>query len=345
MNNPRQEDNEENNGPSLVELGTTVGDLLSGTTVPTPIRRSFFKAISQLCSAGLEIPIAYLEGIAAEKRAESNARVNIINTTGNHIASQLSTNSEYASVASKKYAEKILREQTNLDRISMVAVNQIGDAIPALCEAQGTQCNAPEINQDWLNSFEAEACQKSTEEMQILFGRILAGEILRPSTFSIKTVKLLGELSQDIANTFRRLCSHSISLGYPGAVYDSRVLSLGGNAAANCLQSYGFNFGTLNLLQEHGLIISDYHSYMNYRGAILNPGQGVAPIKYQNKLFALTSLSESINQDLNFHGVALTKSGRELLGIVDMELTEEYTSALSSFLKKQNISLRELHLE
>ena len=43
-------------------------------------------------------------------------------------------------------------------------------------------------------------------------------------------------------------------------VIDARVPSLGGNAADNALQKYGLDFGNLNVLNEHGLIISDYRA-------------------------------------------------------------------------------------
>ena len=48
--------------------------------------------------------------------------------------------------------------------------------------------------------------------MQILFGRILAGEIKQPGLYSIKTLKDLGELDQKVAQLFKRLCSCSLIL-------------------------------------------------------------------------------------------------------------------------------------
>src|SRR5690606_27257592 len=118
-----------------------------------------------------------------------------------------------------------------------------------------------EISDDWLNTFEKEASQKSTADMQLMFAKVLAGEIRRPETFSIKSVKLLGEMDAATAKLFVRLCSLSVALvikSSPGEhIVDVRVASLSGNAAANSLQKYGLGFGQLNVLQEYGLIIPD----------------------------------------------------------------------------------------
>ncbi len=53
-----------------------------------------------------------------------------------------------------------------------------------------------EIEDDWLNLFSRLSEDKSSEELQNLFGRILAGEIKRPGTFSLRTIQLLGTLSK-----------------------------------------------------------------------------------------------------------------------------------------------------
>ena len=124
------------------------------------------------------------------------------------------------------------------------------------------------ITDDWLNALEVEARQKSTEEMQALFGKILAGEIRRPGSYSIRAVKILGSIDQKVATHFVRLCSLCIST-HPE---DVRVCSLGNNANTNALEDYGLNFATLNVLNEHGLIISDYNSWWEFVPSRALPG-------------------------------------------------------------------------
>jgi hypothetical protein len=100
-----------------------------------------------------------------------------------------------------------------------------------------------------------------------LFGKILAGEIRRPASYSIKTIKIMAQLDNRAAALFRLLCSLSISYRFGNIVHDARVVSMG-NAGSNSLAPYGLSFDSLNILHEYGLIISDYNSWMDYQSAV-----------------------------------------------------------------------------
>lgn len=190
---------EDSNEGLVASACDAVTNLITGTSLPTPIKRNALKAFGQLCTAVIDIPVAYFEGIATEIRSETQARVKLINTGADQIAKQMDVDSEYARVAVKKYGQKIIREQVNLDEVSEIAARQIEQETAFSKLETDATAEVPPINEDWLNNFEKQASQKSTKEMQLLFGRILAGEIQRPSSFSIKTVNLLGELDNTVA--------------------------------------------------------------------------------------------------------------------------------------------------
>lgn len=78
-----------------------------------------------------------------------------------------------------------------------------------------------EISEDWLNIFEKEACNKSSEDMRLLFGKILAGEIHKPSSYSMKTIKLISELDNEAAKLFQICCSLCVSQQPVDKVYDA----------------------------------------------------------------------------------------------------------------------------
>jgi hypothetical protein len=321
-----------------------VTDIFTGTSIPAPIRKNAFKAFAQLCTAAIDLPVAYLEGIAAETRAQTEGRIKIISTSAEKIAEQINVDPEYARVAVRKYGQKIVRERVNLDQVSAIAAQQIQKDANESTKEQNGATETPTIDDDWLNHFEEVASQKSTEEMQLLFGRILAGEIQKPSSFSIKTVKLLGELDSRAAKLFRHLCSTCISLRAGGMIIDARVPSLGGNAGSNSLQSYGLNFDNLNILHEYGLIIPDYNSYMDYRMCIVDTNRrSMMPLVHQNRDWALVSKTERpISQEFRLHGVALSRSGKELMKIVDIQANEKYTNALQEFFDKQQLKMVEV---
>ncbi len=337
-------ESENSNGGLLATAYDAVTDLVTGSSIPAPIKKNAFKAFGQLCTAAIDIPVAYLEGIATEKRAETQARTKIISIGADQIAKQMDVDPEFARVAVKKYGQKILREQVNLDKVSEIAAHQIHqDVVHSKSKPEET-ANTPLINEDWLNNFEKEASQKSTEEMQLLFGRILAGEIQRPASFSIKTVKLLGELDSGAAALFRHFCSLCVSLKVDSTYIDARVPSLGGQAAQNGLQNYGLGFGQLNILHEYGLIIAEYDSYVDYRMCIANENNQVGlAFSHQNRDYGLLPSAErSNNQELRLTGVALSRSGTELLHIVDIEPSSDYTTALITYFTAQNLQMLEI---
>jgi hypothetical protein len=332
---------DDSNEGLLASACDAVTGLVTGSSIPAPIKKNALKAFGQLCTAAIDIPVAHLEGIAAEKRAETQGRVKIISTGADQIAKQMDVDPEYARVAVKRYGQRIVREQVNLDKASEIAAHQIHQDLMRSTSKPSETTEIPTINEDWLNSFEKEASQKSTEEMQLMFGRILAGEIQQPSSFSIRTIKLLGQLDSDAASLFRCLCSMCVSLEVRGTVVDARVPSLGGNAASNALQNYGLSFGQLNILHEYELIISDYNSFMDYRGCVANENNEISvALSHQNHKYGLVSSTEhSHDQAFNVHGVALSRSGIELLRIVDIESSSTYTTALIEYFMAQNLQM------
>ena len=324
-----------------------VTDLLSDSVIPAPIRRNALKAFGQLCTAAVELPVAYLEGKAAEIRAGTESRVKIMKENAAQIAEKMNVPPEYARRAGNKFAEKIIREQVNLDTISAVAAGELNKDESTNPTGPITDDTAEKpISDDWLNSFDKEASQKSSEEMRLFFGRILAGEIRQPGSYSIKAVKILGHLHQSVANLFKKLCSASVVLRIPGSkdILDIRVPSLGGNAASNVLRPYGLGFGQLNILDEYGLIIADYNSWRDYRMCVVSENsQVIMPFLHQERQWALLPSVDCKNPDeFRVSGVALSQAGRELFRIVDLVPMEKYTEDLQKFFAGQKLQMVEV---
>lgn len=339
-----------------------VTDLALDSTIPAPIRRNALKAFDRLCSALIDVPVGALERRSAEKRAESEARIKIRDEITTQITQQIKVDPEYALRAGHKYAEKIIREQLNLDKISAIAANELKNSESSnptdpdanepnkeqSTDSTNQDVNSSKekaINDDWLNNFENEARSKSTEEIQHRFGRVLAGEIEKPGSYSIKAVKLLGELDQKTANLFKKLCSACVVFGIPNSkhVLDARVSSLGGNAGSNALSKYGLGFDRLNLLNEYDLIISDYNSYYDYNSCILNKDNPILfSFQHQGKHWILLPLADRNNRSkFRISGVALSRVGRELFRIVDQDPMPEYTEDLKKYFSEQKLQMIE----
>ena len=354
-----------------------VTDLTLDATIPVPIRKNAFKAFDRLCSALIDVPVGALERKSAEKRAESEARIKIRNEITTQIIEQTKVDPAYALRAGHKFAEKIIQEQLNLDKISAIAADELKNSEsgnptnPDTSEPNKEQSadstnqstNSGEektIDDDWLNSLETEARQKTTEDMRHHFGRILAGEIRQPGSYSIKTVKLLGELDQDTAALFKKFCSACVVVGVSGIpnggqVFDARVSSLGGSLGSNALSKYGLGLDQLNILKEYSLITSgdiplhDYNlvSVYDYNLCIKYEDNPVPlPFQHQGKYWILSPMPKRDNtSEFRLPGVMLSRVGRELFHIVDQDPIPEYTEDLKKYFAEQKLQMVEVSIQ
>lgn len=118
-------------------------------------------------------------------------------------------------------------------------------------------------------------------------------------------------------------------------VFEARVPSLGGNAAANSLASYGLSFDVLNQLNEHALVIPDYNSYCTYFFGDHSTPAVDADLHHQGICWDCDILTEGRKEvPAKLHGIALTVAGRELSRFVSSEPMESYTEALKRFFQR-----------
>src|SRR5690554_3131042 len=82
---------------------------------------------------------------------------------------------------------KEAKKQLNLESVTAYAAEQLKDEPPVTDEP---------IDEDWKTRFFNIAEEVSNEEMQALWGRILAGEIKKPKSYSLRTLEVLRNLSK-----------------------------------------------------------------------------------------------------------------------------------------------------
>ena len=209
-----------------------------------------------------------------------------------------------------------------------------------------------EPNHDWTARFFNYIQDVSSEEMQLLWAKVLAGQIEQPGSVSIRALSILRNLDQAGARLFQTLRSACVTLALDGGhILDARVPSLGRNAAENSLEQFGLRFANLNILNEHGLIIGDYNSWNDMRVCVGIPtpdsGRGTSvvriPFAFQRRHWVLIpSAHARTGVQLRVHGVALTGASKELSRIVECEPSPAYHQALSAFFASQNLVMTEI---
>ena len=206
-----------------------------------------------------------------------------------------------------------------------------------------------EPNHDWTARFFNGVQDVSSEDMQLLWAKVLAGEIKCPGSVSLLTLDVLKNLDRPTATLFETLSSVCVSITTsPNSIIDARVPSLGGNADDNALQKYGLGFLELTILNEHRLIISNFHSWRDYILCFGIKGDYQAspvfiPITIQGRHWLLSPTHQyTRGKDFKVYGVALTRSGQELLEVVTSKVNERYLHDLMSFFMRYGIQMVEV---
>ena len=223
--------------------------------------------------------------------------------------------------------------------------NTVGGAAKLL---EGIEVEDHEPDHDWTSPFFDYVQDVSNEELQDLWAKILAGEVVRPGSTSLRSLTLLKDIDLEVAKLFEQLCSVCVIVPGDGKRYlDARVPSLDGRASANSLQAYGLSFDSLNLLCEYGLIIADFDSWYPYSNCSKVPNTGVVavrvPFLFRGRYWVLSPVrGRKYSDEFRVTGVALTRAGRELSRVVTPTANEAYASAFEKFIDKSNFAMNEV---
>lgn len=294
------------------------------------VRRAVRRLAGDVSDAALDALIARLQRYRTHQQLETiNEIVKTSGLPGPVVARAL---------ADQKRIDELLASA-----LEVVAGHYDDGAVPA---ASGDS-TTPE---DWFDVYKREATDRSEGDLREAFIRILAGEIQRPGTFSVRALRVLGMLDQGTASLFRKAVSVSVRLEIPfmdgrlsGYIQDVRIPALGGSLDQNCLAGYGFDYRALSALTEAELLHSEYASSANYGPA--TPPHPTEPdlqfpMVHQGSMWLLIPQSpDRQGVPVSVTGAMFTRVGRELLRIVDIEETPSFTEQLQQHFESQGYSM------
>ena len=101
------------------------------------------------------------------------------------------------------------KKQLNIENVTAFAAEELRNEQPITDEP---------LDQDWTTRFFRIAEEVSNEEMQALWGKILAGEIKQPKTYSLRTLELLKNLSKEegLISNYKSKLKRQLSTKSPG---------------------------------------------------------------------------------------------------------------------------------
>lgn len=211
-----------------------------------------------------------------------------------------------------------IRRQNSIDNVVEIAANEIKDEQMVSQEA---------VDEDWIRRFFDYAQDVSREEMQMLWGKILAGEVKKPGSFSIRTLEILRNVTKDEADIF--LAFGKLAL----CTYTSGFVLNPTDEFLDAEMSIPFNYKLV--MDEAGLMLSDNivfeFNFPEHRNIFpLTIGDSILIVKNDSRL--------SVNP---LPVIKFTQSGRELLNLMDSFSPDtKYLKKLAEIIKAKGITVQ-----
>jgi hypothetical protein len=203
------------------------------------------------------------------------------------------------------------QKQENIESITSIAFEQL---------VHVESVSEEPVNDDWITRFFNMAEDISNEDMQLMWGKVLAGEIKQPKSFSLRTLELLKNISREEAETFEKISHYCIKqygrdlnfIKYDQDYFDTK----------------GIHFNNFMELIELGIIhnvngsvynIANDNMFIYGNHFILAKNKKNKESKEDNSLQAL---GDYINEQIDI--TAFTSIGRQLLSLVEPVYDESY---------------------
>jgi len=194
------------------------------------------------------------------------------------------------------------RKQLNVENVTANAVEELlSDP-----EVENYTNNEP-VDADWTTRFFETVENVSDEDMQLLWGRILAGEVKKPKSFSLKTLEILRNVSKEEAELFIQFCDYAIETIDANTLFIPKIN--GFNTLSNRFSD--IKYDKYLTLCEVGLINNDDTTQINYG---MRKKDGDLIFRLANKIILIKFLEDVSNG--NFPIIKFTKSGFELFRLL-----------------------------
>lgn len=162
---------------------------------------------------------------------------------------------------------------------------------------------------DWFVRFFEAAGNVSDDTMQNLWAKILAGEIAHPSTFSLKTIDVMRNLSKRDAELFIKVCSHSFISSATNYFLPNEK---------EFLETVGIQYTDIMKLSELGLMFSDGTISLNI--SISNEPRILIN---NHSLFMLISSVSGNSEKASIGQYPFTEVGKELSTMISESASDE----------------------
>ena len=205
------------------------------------------------------------------------------------------------------------RKQNNLETVVLHASNELND---------DSEVSDEPVDDYWATRFFDMASDISGEDMQILWGKILAGEIKCPNSYSIRTLELLRSLTTQEIQALKETLPYIIVMNS-----DYFIISV-----EDILKKYNINFNRISMLIESNFLspITLVVEKIHLKGGV----DTVQKLFNKNYVICMNCEGEDDRKfDLPIY--SLTFSGKELVKLLQPEGDKQYMLDVVNYLRNK----------
>ncbi|MDR3258399.1 MAG: DUF2806 domain-containing protein [Fusobacteriaceae bacterium] len=171
------------------------------------------------------------------ERIRENIDVPITYNKSADVSIDTSSSEELRKRAGDRFVYQEIKKQQNIEAVADKTYDLLKNS---------EKVSSEPVNQDWMTRFFNSIEDISNEEMQNIWAKILAGEIKKPNTYSLRMLETIKNLTSYEAKLFQEISQYFIVTG--NAIFLPNEKEF--------LKSYQINYSTILKLDECGLISS-----------------------------------------------------------------------------------------
>ncbi len=259
---------------------------------------------------------ASAEADAALTKARAGADIEVIECQNKLVIQKMEDR------AAQRVRRLEARRQKNLERIAVQAARELPETV-----------SDQPVDDDWVAQFLNHAQDISNERMQSLWARILAGEVAKPGSFSLRTLAVVRVMSKEDADTFTRFCSvvWQLPLGL------TAIVPLLPNLLT---QVGGVNLTYFDFVRMESLGLLKLNENQNI---VADVGCPTFTCTYfgQDYIVSLPHLTQGAQFPLCIGRVLMTDVARELFPIAGASPNEEHRRNVVTFLRQSGWEVAE----
>lgn len=216
---------------------------------------------------------------------------------------------EIESRALERLVHEESRKQENIEKITTKSLNHLEDD------------SKPEnLDSDWIIDFFEKCKNVSEDEMQEVWGRILADKS-NGRKFSKRSLEIVASMEKEDALAFSRLCNFVVYIGgmlTPTVFFDEM---------GETLKKHGLTFPKIQDLEALGLIF-----FNKISGFVFQELSGELVVFYHDRQININLGNDK--KDFQLGNIRLSKYGEEIAHICSKEFDEDFFEALVNNYKK-----------